>query len=159
MSALLPYLRWNNLYANIQDVNRILANIDAVPITTQTALKTQMKGEAYFIRAYDYSTIMMVYGGAILKDTPYQLSDDFTTSKRSTIKETLDFILKDIQSAIENLPATVEQGRANRAAAAALKSRLLLFCASKLTNGGWTEQASNALISFKGRVAGGIIPV
>ena len=142
------YLRWNNLYSNIQDANRILANIDAVPSVNQDALKKQMKGEAFFIRAYDYSTLLMVYGGAVLKDTQYKLDDDFTTAKRSSIKETLDFILKDIQSAIDNLPATVEQGRANRAAAGALKSRVLLFCASKLTNGGWTEQASNTLISF-----------
>ncbi len=145
------YLRWNNLYSNIQDVNRILASIDKVPLTPgQDALKKQMKGEAYFIRAYDYASLLMVYGGAILKDTPYQLSDTtlFKTDKRSTIKETLDFILKDIQSALDNLPATIEQGRGNRAAAAALKSRVLLFCASKLTNGGWTEQASNTLVSF-----------
>jgi len=142
------YLRWNNLYSNIQDVNRILANIDAVPITTEAALKKQMKGEAYFIRAYDYASLLMVYGGAVLRDTPYKLDEDFTKAKRSTIKETLDFILKDIQSSIDNLPATIEQGRANRGAAAALKSRVLLFCASKLTNGGWTEQASNTLISF-----------
>lgn len=144
------YLRWNNLYQNIQDVNRILANIDAVSTqtTTEEALKKQMKGEAYFIRAYDYASLLMVYGGAILKDQPYNLADDFTSVKRSTIKETLDFILKDIQSSIDNLPASIEQGRANRAAAAALKSRVLLFCASKLTNGGWTEQASNTLISF-----------
>jgi len=144
------YLRWNNLYQNIQDVNRILANIDAVSTqtTTQEALKKQMKGEAYFIRAYDYASLLMVYGGAILKDQPYNLDDDFTSVKRSTIKETLDFILKDIQSSIDNLPASIEQGRANRAAAAALKSRVLLFCASKLTNGGWAEQASNTLISF-----------
>jgi len=144
------YLRWNNLYKNIQDVNRILANVDVVPTetTTQEALKKQMKGEAYFIRAYDYASLLMVYGGAILKDQPYNLDDDFTSVKRSTIKETLDFILKDIQSSIDNLPASIEQGRANRAAAAALKSRVLLFCASKLTNGGWTEQASNTLISF-----------
>jgi len=144
------YLRWNNLYRNIQDVNRILANVDAVPVTTSTeeALKKQMKGEAYFIRAYDYGTLLQVYGGAVLKDAPYALSDDFSTQKRSTIKETLDFILKDVQSSIDNLPASIEQGRATRAAAAALKSRVLLFCASKLTNGGWTEQASNTLISF-----------
>jgi hypothetical protein len=144
------FMRWNNLYRNIQDINWIFANLDAVPTTPQQdALKKQMKGEAYFIRAYDYTTLLMVYGGAVLKDAPYKLADDFTTAKRSTIKETLDFILKDIQSAITNLPASgIEQGRATQAAAGALKSRVLLFCASKLTNGGWTEQAANTLISF-----------
>lgn len=144
------YLRWDNLYKNIQDINRILANIDAVPTTTTTqeALKQRLKGEAYFIRAYDYASLLMVYGGAILQDTPFTLEDDFSTITRSTIQETLDFILKDIQSSIDNLPASMEQGRANRAAAAALKSRVLLFSAGTLTNGGWAEQAANALVSF-----------
>jgi hypothetical protein len=40
----------------------------------------------------------------------------------------------------------MEQGRANQAAAAALKARLLMFCASKLTNGGY--EAANTLVSF-----------
>src|SRR5665648_90803 len=143
------YLRWSNLYANIQDINRILDGIDAVPSVNQDALKKQMVGEAYFIRAYDYATLLMVYGGAILSDKPYKLGEDYSTAKRSTIKETLDFILKDVQSAIDNLPASgIEQGRATQAAAAAVKSRVTLFCASKLTNGGWTEEAGNALVSF-----------
>jgi starch-binding outer membrane protein, SusD/RagB family len=141
------YLRWADLYANIQNVNKILDNIDGVPLNAgQENLQKQMKGEAYFIRAYDYSTLLMVYGGAILQDKAFMLGEDYLVNKRSTIKETLDFILKDIQSAIDNLPASVEQGRANRAAAAALKSRVLLFCASKLTNGGY--EPSNTLVSF-----------
>jgi starch-binding outer membrane protein, SusD/RagB family len=142
------YLRWNNLYANIQDANRILSNIDDVPTSTtsEEALKKQIKGEAYFIRAYDYAVLMMVYGGSILQDKPFKLGEDYLTINRSSIKETLDFILKDINLAIENLPANIEQGRANRGAAAALKSRVLLFAASKLTNGGY--EPSNPLVSF-----------
>ena len=152
------YLRWNNLYSNIQNINRILDGIDAVKTTAaQDALKTRIKGEAYFIRAFDYASLLMVYGGAVLADKPYKLGADYSTLKRSTIKETLDFILKDIQSAIDNLPASVEQGRASRAAAGALKSRVLLFCASTLTNGGWAEQASNALISFPAGSQNGLL--
>jgi hypothetical protein len=151
------YLRWNNLYANIQNVNSILDKIDAVPITisSQEALKTRIKGECYFIRAYDYASLLMVYGGAILNDKAYQLDEDFLTIKRSSIKETLDFILKDIDSAIATLPATMDQGRANRAAAAALKSRVLLFCASKLTNGGY--EAGNTLVSFPAGSQSGLL--
>jgi starch-binding outer membrane protein, SusD/RagB family len=62
------------------------------------------------------------------------------------MRETLDFILSDINLALENLPASMEQGRANRGAAAALKSRVLLFAASRLTNGGY--EANNPLVSF-----------
>lgn len=141
------YTRWNNLYANIQNVNKILDGINDVPLKEgQEAMKTRMIGESYFIRAYDYTSLLMLYGGAILQDKAFILGEDYLTIKRSSIKETLDFILKDIQSAIDNLPASMEQGRATRAAAAALKSRVLLFCASKLTNGGY--EASNTLVSF-----------
>ena len=150
------YLRWNNLYANIQNVNKILDEIESVPLVAgQEATKKSIIGECYFIRAYDYSTLLMNYGGAILQDKAFKLGEDYLTIKRSSIKETLDFILKDIQSAIDNLPATVEQGRASRAAAAALKSRILLFCASKLTNGGY--EASNTLVSFPAGSQNGLL--
>jgi hypothetical protein len=142
------YLHWNSLYSNIQNVNKIIDEIDAVKVSnvTEEALKKQMKGEAYFIRAYMYGQILQVYGGAVLRDKPFKLGEDFLTIKRSTIKETLDFVLADIARAIENLPAAIEQGRASRGAAAALKSRVLLFCASRLTNGGY--EPANTLVSF-----------
>jgi hypothetical protein len=143
------FLHWNSLYSNIQNVNNIIANIDAVAVSTvDEALKTRLKGEAYFIRAYMYGNLLMNYGGVVLNSEPYTLGQDFLTVKRSTIAETKDFILADITQAITLLPATMEQGRANRAAAAALKSRVLLFCASKLTNGGYTAEAGNTLVSF-----------
>jgi starch-binding outer membrane protein, SusD/RagB family len=142
------FLRWPNLYSDIQNVNVVLANIDAVPTTTsaEEALKTQLKGEAYFIRALLYTNLLMGHGGQVLSSEPWALGQDFLTVIRSTIAETKDFILADIALAISTLPATMEQGRANRAAAAALKARLLMFCASKLTNGGY--EPTNTLVSF-----------
>jgi hypothetical protein len=142
------YLRWNNIYANIQNLNAILANIDNVPTTPgpEEALKTRIKGEAHFIRAYMYGMILMNYGGAVITTQPYQLGQDFLTITRSTLQQTLDQVLSDADAAITNLPASMEQGRATRGAAAALKSRVLLFCASPLVNGGY--EASNALVSF-----------
>jgi hypothetical protein len=145
------FLRWENMYANIQNINNIIANIDAVKVTTATdeTLKKRLKGEAYFIRAYEYATILMNYGGAVLIDKPNELTQDFQTLKRSTIAETKDFVLADIASAITTLTGlTIDQGRATPAAAAALKSRVLLFCASKLTNGGYVGQEANTLVSF-----------
>ncbi|NLN31477.1 MAG: RagB/SusD family nutrient uptake outer membrane protein [Bacteroidales bacterium] len=142
------FLRWNYIYQNIQNVNTILANIDDVPAPTSSeeALKIQIKGEAYFIRAFEYAMILMNYGGAVISTEPYQLGSDFLTLERSSLQETLDQVLSDIDNAIANLPESVEQGRASRAAAAALKSRVLLFCASDLVNGGY--EAGKALVSF-----------
>ncbi len=143
------YLRWVYLYENIQNINSILANIDNVPLTAgQDELAKRLKGEAYFIRAFEYATLLMLHGGVILSSEPWALGQDYSTVNRSTLAQTLAFVLADIQSAIDILKdyPTIDQGRANMAAAAALKSRVLLFCASDLTNGGF--EASNTLVSF-----------
>jgi hypothetical protein len=142
------WLMWGNLYSNIQNLNTIIASVDGVKTTNANdeALKGRLKGEALFIRAYSYATLLMNYGGAVLTKDPYKLGQDFTTITRATIAQTKDFVLADIDQAITLLPATMEQGRANRAAAAALKARVLLFCGSALTNGGY--ESANTLVSF-----------
>ncbi|MDR2472957.1 MAG: RagB/SusD family nutrient uptake outer membrane protein, partial [Tannerella sp.] len=142
------WLLWTNLYNNIQNLNTILARIDDVPVSTSSdeSLRTRLKGEAYFIRALMYTHLLLVHGGVVLTDRPFKLNDDFQSVRRSSIAETKDFILTDIAKAIELLPAAMEQGRATRGAAAAVKSRLLLFCAGKLTNGGY--EPNNTLVSF-----------
>lgn len=144
------YLRWTDLYANIQNLNTIIANIDAVKVVAPDEdLKTRLKGEAYFIRAYMYAQLMFGHGGVVLIDKPFALGQDFSTITRSSIADTKDFILADISQAITFLEGKItDQGRATPAAAVALKSRVLLFCASKLTNGGYTTEAGNALVSF-----------
>lgn len=143
------FLRWPHLYSNIQNLNTIIANIDNVKVTTapDEALKARLKGEAYFLRAFEYSMLMMNHGGVVINKEPFKLGQDFSTITRSTLAETKDFILSDIDQAITLLTGqTIDQGRATPAAAAALKSRVLLFCASKLTNGGY--EAANQLVSF-----------
>ena len=142
------FLHWGGLYKNIQNINTFLANVDDVPTSTQADIDLiqRMKGEAYFIRAFDYTQLLRGYGGVVLNDEPYELGQNFMNIARSTIEQTKDFIIEDIAQAIALLPAEMEQGRATRAAAAALKSRLLTFCASELMNGGY--EPTNTLVSF-----------
>lgn len=142
------WLLWRNLYKNIQNLNTILARIDEVPLktTTDEELCKQIKGETYFIRALMYTHLLLVNGGVVLVDKPFKLDDDFGSFKRSSILDTKDFILRDVEKAIEFLPAKMEQGRGTRGAAAAIKSRMLLFCASELANGGF--EPNNELVSF-----------
>ena len=142
------FLRWNNLYTNIQNINTVLANIDAIVTTSpdEDNLKPQLKGEAYFLRAFEYGQLLMNYGGAVITTTPYKLGQDFLSITRSTIAQTKDQVIADADQAIAFLPASIEQGRASRAAAAALKARVLMFCASNLCNGGY--EPSNTLVSF-----------
>jgi hypothetical protein len=144
------FLNWSSSYSNIQSLNTFIANIDKVTAETKVdkSLKQRMSGEAYFIRAYEYTQLLLGYGGAILTGKPFKLGDDFKTLNRSSFKRTMNFIISDIDSAIANLPEKdeIEQGRATKGAAAALKSRLLLFCASDLVNGGYFPE--DTLVSF-----------
>jgi hypothetical protein len=96
------------------------------------------------------ANLWLIHGGLILADEPFELGDDYLSVTRSTLEETLNFILSDIDDALALLPATIEQGRANRGACAALKSRLLHFASGDLVNGKLVLTASNALVSFQG---------
>lgn len=145
------FLRWGPLYSNIKNINVFFANIDKVPVATDAdqALLDRMKGEAYFIRAYVYTYLTRVYGGLILLDKPFELNDDFLSYERSSLDETLAFILEDLDKAIELLPdkTNIEQGRATKGAAAALKSKLLSWSTGILVNGGY--EPANPLVSFQ----------
>jgi len=148
------YQRWTQLYPNIQNINLLLANIDDVPTETSAEddLITRYKGEAYFCRAMMYANMWMNYGGLILTDTPFELGQDFLSTTRSTLEETLTFILADIDRAMAILPNPddMEQGRANIGACAALKARLLHFASGDLVNGGLALTAGNDLVCFQG---------
>ncbi|MDD3724918.1 MAG: RagB/SusD family nutrient uptake outer membrane protein, partial [Bacteroidales bacterium] len=148
----LGWLQWDVNYLNIKNVNTILGGIDDVPVNTEEDTKRieQIKAESYFIRAFNYTNLLRSYGGVILIDKKFNLDDDFTTQTRATLQETLDFILRDLDKAIAGLPlkGQIEQGRATKGAAAALKSRLLSFVSGELTNGGY--ESTNPLVSFQG---------
>lgn len=142
------YLRWDVLYSNIQNVNIFLANIDKVPDAYPEAEKAsikaisdRMKGEALFLRAYIYDDLARNYGGAIINTVPYELGADFTSITRSSLQETVDFIAGECDAAAALLgnKADMEMGRANKEAALALKSRILLFAASDISADGTAE--------------------
>lgn len=143
------WITWN-LYSNIKNVNVLLANIDNVPTETSKDEEdlARYKAEAYFIRAFDYVNLMRSYGGVVIVKEPYELDQDFLSITRSSLDETLDFILEDLDKAIAGLPTKdgIEQGRATKGAAAALKSRVLSWSTGVLMHG---EYSSDPLVSFQ----------
>lgn len=139
------FINWG-LYNNINSLNIFLEKIDMLaanpsndPATLNTI--TRMKGEALFLRAYCYSKLATTYGGVPLVRTALKLGDDYTTIKRSSFEETIDFIASECDLAASLLPSKseTEMGRANNAAAMALKSRIRLFAASDLAADGTAQ--------------------
>lgn len=127
-------MRWLSRWKAIRIVNIIMERVDEVP-ADQTYLN-QVRGEALFLRALNYFELFKHYGGVPIVDHRFQLEEDFLVP-RSSLSETLDFIIKDCDDAVANLPANFPseyRGRATKLAALALKAETLLFAASPQFN-------------------------
>lgn len=121
----------------IRRINSVLERMDEVPDLT-AADKKQIEGEVLFLRALQYFEIFKRYGGAPIVDERMVLTDDLM-KPRNTLKETIDFVISDLNAAIALLPLSnfgEMRGRATKGAALALKSRTLLYSASPLFNTG-----------------------
>jgi hypothetical protein len=127
---------WTQLYRRIRQVNLFLENIESVPFSGDEARKDRLKGEVHFLNAYFYHNLVRLYGGVPIVTKAYKLEDDFLVP-RSTLAESIDFIVTEADEAARLLPLTHEAaniGRATRGAALALKARILLYAASDLYN-------------------------
>lgn len=142
---------WGRSYRSIRECNYALTNISEVPFSE--GHKKMLTAELRFIRAYRYFDLLTNYGGAILMgDKVYNLGDNLSDPAlfvRSTIKQTVDYILAELTAAAPDLPATNSDswklGRATNGAALALKARLALYAASPLYNAGtWAAAAAAA---------------
>lgn len=125
---------WTPTYSIIQNCNIFLSKIDKVP--GDDAWRSRLKGEVTFLRAYAYFKLICDYGGVPLITTPFDLKSDFKVG-RSTYDECVDLISKELDTAANLLPlaqSSANFGRATKAGALAIKSRVLLYAASPQWN-------------------------
>lgn len=117
-------------YTTIQRCNWFLDNVDKVPAASlDNALRSRMKGEARFLRAYRYFVLSQCYG-----DVPFPLHnltvEESKTIQRSPKATIVDFILKEMSEIAPALPVGYsgsDVGRITRGAALALKARVELY--------------------------------
>ena len=122
--------RWQTLYDGVVRANTVLQNIPAAEMSDE--LKAQYIGEAKFMRALYYFTLMNFFGGVPLYDESWEIDKSFNDMKepRATEEQTREFILADLQVAIDALPVkwdNTNYGRATSGAAHALKGKVLLY--------------------------------
>lgn len=116
---------WQASYAGINRANNIIASLEDLDDMTE-AEKTQTRGEALFIRAMHYYTLVMWYGGVPIVEDPAVGVGPEAQVTRDTRQEVFDFIEADLELASTILPATRSNGRATKAAADALAARVYL---------------------------------
>ena len=132
------YQSWSNMYNAILKANIVLDKVDGVndPLLTEER-RTQMKGEALFLRAYHYYNLVNMFGGVplILAPTSSTEAGDVNVP-RSTAEEVFEQILIDLDMSVSLLPdtygsdASVNKARATAGAANALAAKA---CAQKPT--------------------------
>lgn len=128
---------WNQwwTYDNVRNVNQLILEIEKSSMFSPER-KEELLGEAYAIRAWYYFGMAKRYGGMPIIKEPQEFDAANLSSllvNRSTEEETYDFILEDLDNAINMLPESrpsAEKYRINRYVAAALKSRAMLYAGS-----------------------------
>ncbi|WP_455584050.1 RagB/SusD family nutrient uptake outer membrane protein [Bacteroides sp.] len=132
----------DNDYTGIRKANLFLSKKDIIPFPDQ-GTKNRLVGEVHFLRAFYFHDIIKRYGGMpILHDKILYPNDDMNFP-RNSYKECVGVILSDLETAISLLPLSVENnelGRVTKGAAMALKARVLLYAASPLWDGEFTNE-------------------
>jgi hypothetical protein len=134
------HFRWNPLYANVRRSSIFFSKINSVP--GDKAVIDNLKGQAYFTRAWTYFYLVNLYGGVPIITKVYGLNDEYTVA-RNTYDECMKFIVGQLDSSVMFLPDTYpKDGHITKGAALALKARVLLYAASDLHN-----PAKNSLVT------------
>ena len=131
---------WTQLYRNLRNAIMFQENIDDVPFEDEE-WRERLKGEVHFLIAYFYHNLVRIHGGVPIITRTYGLDDEYEVP-RNTLQECIDHIVANADAAAAVLPVkweygSAEFGRANKAGALALKSRILLWAASDLARVNW----------------------
>nr|WP_321412224.1 RagB/SusD family nutrient uptake outer membrane protein [uncultured Carboxylicivirga sp.] len=156
-STIYSDMAWGDYYHGIRIASTFISNIDVVPLMETfndgLPLNSAWKSEARFIRAFLYFELIKRYGGVpIMGDEVRQLGDDLELP-RNTFEECVNYIvneLDEIRDSLRIAPITDLSAYGHvvtRESAMALKSRVLLYAASPLFNGGNID-ASNPLTGY-----------
>jgi hypothetical protein len=125
---------WNESYVLLNTANGIIKGINALPDGKFTGnRKKEILAETRFLRAYAHFKLLIFYGewyktdsqfGVLLRDELSALGN--ISKARSSVKESYDFILADLDDVIANAPAANPSYYATKWAGMALKMRVLI---------------------------------
>jgi hypothetical protein len=121
---------WSGIYATINIANHVITKVPAVnDPTLTTALRNQLTGEGYFIRALAYFDLARTWGGVPVTLTPTTSPNGKDSIRRSTVDQVYAQVISDLDAADSLLPLPAAQNpvRANKETAWALKARYYLY--------------------------------
>lgn len=139
-------VKWQNYWSYVQSSNEFLSNIEGSPAKAANPAKADLLiAEARFLRANLYAKLIKYFGGVPIITEPNQLTGDFSFT-RNSYEDCVKFIVAELDAVAPILPPTrpaAEFGRATKLAAMAVKSRTLLYAASKVHDPASLPQTQN----------------
>jgi hypothetical protein len=123
-------------YNNIRNVNDLIDKLPTANIPDEN--RNILLGEAKFIRAFYYFGLVKRYGGVPIIKVVQQFTGNNLSElqvPRDKEQDVWDFIATDLDEAVSLLPETNIKGKADKYTALALKSRAMLYAASKAKYG------------------------
>ena len=140
-----PGTQWEIYYRAISRANWVLKNVEEMDESkfSDTSLKDRVIGEAYFLRALSYFTLVRFFGGVPLRLEAIESISDAESMARNTDAEVYNQVIADLEEAISLLPQNSSYsgddiGRASRGAAKALLAKVYLQRGSLSANNGIT---------------------
>ena len=123
--------KWSLLYTCIMRANTVLANIDNKDAVISDAMRNRIKGEALFLRAYNYFHLTYLFGDVPLITGPVTFED--LKPKRTPKLELINQVIADLKLAETLLPSvktyrgTKNLGRVSVGAAKSLLGKVYVF--------------------------------
>ena len=138
-----PYTRYNIAYSQISIANNLIQTIPAE--TTDSVYRIQ-RAQACAVRAFDYMALAPYFQGRYVDNADQlcvpivTLDVDATHNPRATVKEVYDYILADLNYAVEKLEGFVRPSKAHLDQSVALGLRARAY----LNMGMYAEAAADA---------------
>lgn len=128
---------WSSIYLAINRANAVIDNVPSIDM--DETLRRRIVAEARFLRARHYFTLVRFFGGVPLRKNETTSLDSLNLSRAST-DEVYNFVIQDLQQAIETLPLASEYegsdfGRASEGAAKMLLAKVYMQRGSVSTCG------------------------
>ncbi|MDR2804053.1 MAG: RagB/SusD family nutrient uptake outer membrane protein [Dysgonamonadaceae bacterium] len=138
---------WDRPYGYIRNCNILLEKAEAYT-GDKPAINTSV-GTAYFFRAWQHFYLLQYFGGVPVVNHIMDIDDEVIYGPRNSRYEVVDFIIKDLRTAIPLLPpekeiAAADKGKVSREAAKAFLARVLLYEAT------WEKYVPNIAYDLDG---------
>lgn len=116
---------WASIYNVLNRVNNVIARIPGISDMDESQ-KNAALAELRFLRALAHYDLMRLFGGVPIRTIPASGDDASLNIPRSSVDQVLAQVNTDLDFAIQHMVTTIVRGRASKAAAQALKSRVAL---------------------------------